>query len=331
MFIWILSSLAVLVLSTNEVCPGGAFSCPDTATCCQLSDMSYGCCPMQNAVCCDDHIHCCPQNTKCDAGMCVQLDKTNVTAKKTFFAKDRDIHCFGSEFLCPDNTTCCKGIVPGTYGCCPMEDAVCCSDGYHCCPKNTVCDVEAEKCVGKDVMFEMYDSWKSRDQVQDSAIYKPLLKSLNTALVICPDPSFTCPVEYTCCKLPNGSWGCCPYPEATCCNDHLHCCPEKMRCDNASQVCRQGRISVPSLLKKVAEPLNVRLTCPDNSSCAESMTCCQLKSERYGCCVYDNAVCCQDQEHCCPNGFICDDDQKRCVPKEKWLFNVISKHYKKLG
>lgn len=29
-------------------------------TCCLLASKRYGCCPFPNAVCCQDHVHCCP-------------------------------------------------------------------------------------------------------------------------------------------------------------------------------------------------------------------------------------------------------------------------------
>jgi hypothetical protein len=35
-------------------------------TCCQLSTGDWGCCPLENAVCCEDHLHCCPQGYTCD-------------------------------------------------------------------------------------------------------------------------------------------------------------------------------------------------------------------------------------------------------------------------
>ncbi|CAD7702318.1 unnamed protein product [Ostreobium quekettii] len=46
-----------------------------------------------------------------------------------------------------------------------------------------------------------------------------------------PCDSFTnCPAGSTCCcelMVMNFcfEWGCCPYPSATCCDDHVHCCP----------------------------------------------------------------------------------------------------------
>uniref|UniRef100_A0AAF5RWT7 Granulins domain-containing protein n=1 Tax=Wuchereria bancrofti TaxID=6293 RepID=A0AAF5RWT7_WUCBA len=47
-------------------CPGGKSVCPDSATCCLINEGIYGCCPMMDAVCCSDLIHCCPPTTKCD-------------------------------------------------------------------------------------------------------------------------------------------------------------------------------------------------------------------------------------------------------------------------
>ena len=40
--------------------------CNDGQTCCALEDGGYGCCPMPDAVCCEDKIHCCPKDTTCD-------------------------------------------------------------------------------------------------------------------------------------------------------------------------------------------------------------------------------------------------------------------------
>ena len=49
----------------------------------------------------------------------------------------------------------------------------------------------------------------------------------NTA---CPDAS-TCPGEETCCVLASGEYGCCPFSDATCCSDKLHCCPKGYTCN----------------------------------------------------------------------------------------------------
>jgi len=51
---------------TKNMCPDQKKQCSDTATCCQLAGGAWACCPEANAVCCEDHIHCCPHGTKCD-------------------------------------------------------------------------------------------------------------------------------------------------------------------------------------------------------------------------------------------------------------------------
>lgn len=36
-------------------------------------------------------------------------------------------------------------------------------------------------------------------------------------------------------------WACCPYPEATCCDDKQHCCPHQYPvCDVAAGTCRSS-------------------------------------------------------------------------------------------
>lgn len=30
----------------------------------------------------------------------------------------------------------------------------------------------------------------------------------------------------TCCMQADGSWGCCPFPDAQCCSDYSYCCPQ---------------------------------------------------------------------------------------------------------
>ena len=42
---------------------------------------------------------------------------------------------------------------------------------------------------------------------------------------VCPGGQETCAAGMTCCQLPSGREGCCPYENATCCSDKVHCCP----------------------------------------------------------------------------------------------------------
>ena len=56
----------------------------------------------------------------------------------------------------------------------------------------------------------------------------PVLGKVLTAAAECSD---TCTAQETACKLESGGVGCCPYPNADCCADHKHCCPEGFDCD----------------------------------------------------------------------------------------------------
>jgi hypothetical protein len=39
------------------------------------------------------------------------------------------------------------------------------------------------------------------------------------------DPYWECPTGSTCCPNNSGGFNCCPYVDATCCSDNVHCCP----------------------------------------------------------------------------------------------------------
>lgn len=50
----------------------------------------------------------------------------------------QNVHCPGSQAQCPSGNTCCM-LRSGQWGCCPLPDATCCSDGEHCCPSGYRC------------------------------------------------------------------------------------------------------------------------------------------------------------------------------------------------
>lgn len=72
--------------SKNVVCPDQQSECPDTNTCCRLSDNLYGCCPQSNAVCCPDHKHCCPAEHSCDDGKCVSKSRKTIAMQRIKYA-----------------------------------------------------------------------------------------------------------------------------------------------------------------------------------------------------------------------------------------------------
>merc|ERR1712168_1451806 len=148
------------------------------------------------------------------------------------------------------------------------------------------------------------------------------------------DEEYSCPDGQTCCPLPPGQGiGCCPYPEATCCKDKMHCCPSGMACDVKSARCEASGYQL--LFSKLrprssnqdwssnqdSSRLNrtqivEKKFCPDHSfTCSEDQTCCLLKTGDWGCCPLGaDAVCCSDQEHCCPHLTQCDLAAGTCTP-----------------
>ena len=56
-----------MLKAQNVVCPDGA-ECPSGNTCCLRAGGSYACCPVPNAICCSDMVHCCPSGYSCGGG-----------------------------------------------------------------------------------------------------------------------------------------------------------------------------------------------------------------------------------------------------------------------
>ncbi|WJX26792.1 hypothetical protein P8452_15670 [Trifolium repens] len=76
--------------------------------------------------------------------------------------------------------------------------------------------------------------------------------------------------------------------------------------------------------------------CGDFSYCTSDETCCCLHELfgfclRYGCCAYENAVCCSGTQYCCPSDYpICDTEDGLCLQNFGDLMGVAAKK-KKMG
>ncbi|NXR03007.1 GRN protein, partial [Sagittarius serpentarius] len=159
---------------------------------------SPSCCPLPQASCCADKVHCCPHATICDLarGRCLSpAGDRDVPLGTAFPAWKRQppapvalhqVLCPDGRSACPDGATCCQ-LPSAQYGCCPLQNAVCCSDGQHCCPQGTACDLERSTCTSAQPLASLP---KARD-------------------VQC-DEETSCPEGNTCCRLSSGAWGCCP-------------------------------------------------------------------------------------------------------------------------
>ncbi|XP_078135049.1 granulin b isoform X1 [Sander vitreus] len=304
-------------------CPGGKSSCPKSFTCCLLTSGDYGCCLYTEAMCCSDHIHCCPSDTICDLehGICKSGD-TSVPMLKKIAAVPNDVECPDKKSACPDETTCCQ-ITNGTYGCCPMPNAVCCSDHAHCCPEGTECDLSHSTCVsarGENTLTSKIPAAATELVAVQSKV----------GAVPCND-SVACPDGNTCCKSPVGEWACCPLPKAVCCDDHLHCCPHGTTCNLAASTCDDpsGSTVMPWLSKVPTFPLLTdNSKCDKTTSCPGKSTCCKTESGGWACCPLPQAVCCDDHIHCCPHSTVCNleaescDDPSGFLPSLRWVEKV---------
>uniref|UniRef100_F6QWT8 Granulin n=1 Tax=Monodelphis domestica TaxID=13616 RepID=F6QWT8_MONDO len=301
-------------------CPDSEFECPDESTCCMMQDGSWGCCPMPKASCCEDKVHCCPQGSVCDLAhsRCLTSGGTYPLAQKNPAKKiqqEKDVTvttnrlCPDGRSQCSDGTTCCQ-LPSGSYGCCPLPNAICCPDHMHCCPQNTVCDLEKSECLSKNGSA--------------SGLFVKL--PAKTVQEVKCDGEMSCPDGNTCCLLPSGRWGCCPFPEATCCEDHIHCCPHGYTCDTKAGICKQGVYNEPWLKNMMTSLAAVgNVPCDNTTSCPSETTCCVLESGAWGCCPAPQAVCCPDHKHCCPHGFVCSPDGcksgQKAVP---WLEKIAA-------
>uniref|UniRef100_A0A8C3RXU0 Granulin precursor n=1 Tax=Chelydra serpentina TaxID=8475 RepID=A0A8C3RXU0_CHESE len=296
-------------------CPDGESECPNESTCCLMPTGSWGCCPMPQAACCADKVHCCPHATTCDLehARCLsaageQPMGSKVPAQKRapwqgVPASFSVITCSDHQSVCPDGTTCCQ-LPTSQYGCCPLQNAVCCSDRLHCCPQGTTCDLRHSKCAS------------TLGQTQPLT---RLLDASETARDVRCDEQTSCPDGSTCCRLLTGAWACCPMPEAVCCQDHIHCCPTGYTCDPSGS-CLPALLSVPWAPKAPAHVLGAAqirgVKCNQTVSCEDGQTCCKSERDTWACCHLPNAVCCEDHQHCCPGGYTCNLATQSCEKQQ---------------
>lgn len=79
---------------------------------------------------------------------------------RTLLARQKRLYIWnwpsGGNQTCADGYTCCMSPT-GSYACCPLQEAVCCSDQIHCCPKGSTCDTKGGRCSKRlQVTFSVY-------------------------------------------------------------------------------------------------------------------------------------------------------------------------------
>ncbi|XP_078124936.1 granulin a isoform X1 [Sander vitreus] len=337
----------------NDVPCNDTAACPDNTTCCKTKEGSWACCPLPEAVCCEDLIHCCPKGKKCNLAAQTCEDDTcsvpwlekvptiprqgaKVPAIPRQGAQVGDVSC-DSTSSCPDGTTCCK-TTTGTWACCPLPQAVCCEDHEHCCPAGTTCDLATLSCegtLGSTPMMQKIPAVATAapttvaatTQSQATSTKQTVEPETNEVMqaqetkdeeegIQC-DTHTRCPPSTTCCFMTSSQkWGCCPLPKAVCCADGSHCCPNGYTCNESETSCVKGEVVIPWYTKLPAtssieaDPSSVQ--CNGLHQCPQHTTCCQLLTGEWGCCPLQNAVCCPDMKHCCPQGYTCNIASNSC-------------------
>uniref|UniRef100_A0A4X1TH97 Progranulin n=1 Tax=Sus scrofa TaxID=9823 RepID=A0A4X1TH97_PIG len=292
--------------SDDILCPNSQFHCPNSSTCCTMLDGSWGCCPLPQASCCGDKVHCCPHGTSCDLAhsRCLTVTNTHPMAKIPSQETIKTaVQCPDAESQCHNNSTCCK-LSSGKYGCCPLPNATCCSDHIHCCPHGFVCDPVKKKCFSKE---------------NEAIDFFTKLPAHSVQEVKC-DTEVSCPDDYTCCRLQSGKWGCCPFVQAVCCSDHQYCCPKGHTCVGKGHCKRKkdmvtGLNKMPTRRASASQPGNTT-GCDQHTSCPVGQTCCPSLSKGWACCQLPHAVCCEDRQHCCPAGYTCNVKARTCEKEE---------------
>ncbi|XP_015740916.1 progranulin [Coturnix japonica] len=155
------------------------------------------------------------------------------------------VPCPDNSSSCPDGATCCR-LPSGPYGCCPLQNAVCCSDGLHCCPQGTTCDLQSSTCTsGGDRTHGVGTPGAPRPQMGMDAMKGTSAAAVKVSASVgdvkCDD-EMSCPDGDTCCRLSTGQWGCCPLEQAVCWPDHSTACPRATFCDRprGDVACRGG-------------------------------------------------------------------------------------------
>ncbi|XP_051745689.1 granulin a isoform X46 [Ctenopharyngodon idella] len=323
-------NVAVTQVSSDVPCDDTS-ACPDGSTCCKTKDGGWACCPLPEAVCCDDFIHCCPHGKTCNvaAGSCDDPSGSSPWLEKVPARpragqrSTKNMNC-DSSHICPESNTCCKNI-DGDWGCCPLPEAVCCRDRFHCCPHGTTCNLVTLTCNGNTTSVPMSVINSSSDK-EEQRQHKKVKEEVGKYIRVPCDAHTSCPDHTTCCLIAKtNKWGCCPLPNAVCCTDGEHCCPAHYKCDVSRVSCIKGDVVIPWYNKIAAQSSltpNSDLStnkCDEQSSCSTDSTCCRLTTGEWGCCPLPQAVCCPDQQHCCPRGYKCDLRRHSCI-KTTWLY-----------
>lgn len=127
-------------------------------------------------------------NGKCNNGfISVELLK-KFDSKPIESAKTKkvsvSIRCSKHKICAPDSTCC---ILPnGVQGCCPLKNAVCCSDERHCCPEGFKCDMKERRCYQGQIKIPFYPKTVALDS-EETQLQEHKSPFNKITSVVCPD------------------------------------------------------------------------------------------------------------------------------------------------
>jgi hypothetical protein len=282
------------------VCPDKISACPDGTTCCPLGEGTYGCCPIPNAVCCKDQRHCCPHDSVCDTaeGQCTQ----RLTGRRLPLHKKTP-----ARRLYSDESDSVEDDIPVVWK--PNSEATEDSMKLHSPRQNAALS-------GDDDSVQMESQFPRQNASPRRQIFRETSSNKD---VECSDGKSKCPSGTTCCALDGGLFGCCPIPNAVCCEDHLHCCPQGTHCDVSEGRCANRlndettpwyrKFSATKVVRKSGVSFKPSSRPCNGGICRGDESCCESASIRAipECCRFLEGVCCNDGT-CCPKGYKCHRD-----------------------
>ncbi len=79
---------------------------------------------------------------------------------------------------------------------------------------------------------------RCKDLSLSNLLLSSSVSSIGSKTKLCPNPEDQCLDGQTCCQISKTDYGCCPFTNAVCCTDMLHCCPHNTLCDLKFNACR---------------------------------------------------------------------------------------------
>jgi len=240
-------------------------------------------------------------------------------------------NCSSPQYKCTNPVdTCCGNVVLKKFACCSLPNAVCCTDLLHCCPTGFKCDEVRKRCFKMNTFgnveilpFSQMEAASNPNVDNEKAVKESINLDRKEVLLIsknkthlCPDNITRCEENHTCCSLNKTLDYCCQ--EGYICALGLYCLKPGGLIDSNFEIDEpeEKAVATGESDGNTFESSGHTVMCPGGHvECPDGNTCCAAAKEgEWQCCNFQNATCCSDKKHCCPNGYKCDLQSLQCVP-----------------